>query len=212
MVMGVLAKIFEIKDRIDELEELIRDDIDSQVSVELSNDVEINVFDEALAHTLEIEGGLSDRDLIADPGGLTNLGITQKTLDSFNRRHPEYNLPRSVIDLKTIDAKIIYKIDYWNVCHCDQLPAPAAILIFDMAVNAGPARSKKLMQKTLGVVQDGIIGPKTLGAISEYDQSKFISYFSMYRLEFYTSLSNWKHNIGWARRVVDSAIFAHKFI
>jgi lysozyme family protein len=209
--MGVAEKIFEIKDQLDELSSLIEVEINSQKTPDLFASSE-DIFDQALAHTLEIEGGLSDRDSAADPGGLTNLGVTQKTLDSFNRRHTEYNLPRSVRDLKPIDAKVIYKIDYWNVCHCDQLPASVAILIFDMAVNAGPARAKKLMQKTLGVVQDGIVGPKTLSAMNDIDPSKFVSYFSMYRLEFYTSLSNWKHNIGWARRVVDSAIFAHKFI
>ncbi len=45
---------------------------------------------------------------------------------------------------------------------CSELPAGFGLEVFEFGVNAGPARSVQLLQRMLGVPQDGKVGPKTV--------------------------------------------------
>src|SRR5690625_897685 len=103
------------------------------------------------------EGGWSDH--AQDPGGKTNHGITLATYTNWRRSQ---GLPDpSADDLRAIseeEVEAIYQQNYWDACRCDDLPPPIALLVFDMAVNAGPSRSARLLQEALGVTVDGIIG------------------------------------------------------
>jgi lysozyme family protein len=124
------------------------------------------VLDQALTFTLGNEGGYSNHP--ADPGGATNFGIIQRTLDRWNGIHPELNFPPDVKNLTMEQAEAIYRADYWR---WDDITAPAiAIKLFDIGVNCGLATAVKLLQKAVNTLVnpplavDGQIGPKTLGA------------------------------------------------
>ena len=115
-------------------------------------------FQACLAFTLQQEGGFVDDPY--DPGGATNMGITLAT-------YREWFPQATVADLRVIDSATvseIYENDYWFASDADQFASGVDLMMFDMAVNAGPARAAKLLQQCLGVAQDGRIGPITLAA------------------------------------------------
>ena len=105
------------------------------------------------------EGGFANHP--NDAGGPTMKGIT---LAVFRRHHPR----ASVEALKAItDTEVarIYKIDYWDKVRGDDLPAGLDYTLFDYALNSGPGRPAKAIQRLVGATIDGAIGPKTLAAI-----------------------------------------------
>lgn len=157
-------------------------------------------FTRSLRFVRRWEGGWSDHK--DDPGGATQYGITLATYTTWRRSQ---GLPDpSAADLRTIteeEVEAIYQQNYWDACRCDELPLPIALVVFDMAVNAGPSRSIRLLQEALGVSVDGIIGPKTLGAARAADPQKAAAEFTARRSLYYASLSTFRtFGLGWMRR------------
>jgi lysozyme family protein len=71
-----------------------------------------------------------------------------------------------------------------------------------MGVNAGPGRSIKLLQQSIGCVPDGVIGPKTRELISSSNGTNLIAKFSETRREYYRSLKTFPiFGKGWLARV-----------
>lgn len=143
------------------------------------------------------EGGFSNDP--ADPGGATQFGITLATLESFRDVH---NLtPADVKDLTRQEACEIYRTRYWNVLRCDDLPAGLDLVVFDFGVNAGPARSARLLQKVVGAEADGSVGPATVAAAHAANTAAAIASFSQDRLAYYRGLSTWaRFGNGWTNR------------
>jgi len=108
-------------------------------------------WNESIEFVLAREGGytLDENDL----GGETNWGISKKA-------YPNLDIKNLTIE----QAKEIYRKDYWNPCKCDELPSHLAIAVFDAAVNMGVKTSIRMLQTSLGVISDGIIGDKTISA------------------------------------------------
>ena len=104
-------------------------------------------FGEILADTLDIEKGYKhDKN---DRGGATNKGITLETYSKWLKKH---KLPTNRINMKTIpDAHVnsIYKEEYWDVIHGDQLPPIIAQQLFDFAVNSGNQTAIKKLQSII---------------------------------------------------------------
>lgn len=71
------------------------------------------------------------------------------------------------------DAKKIYYCDYWLKGRCDEIKNEViAAKFFDLVVNVGIKTATRLIQRALRsvdsyVIEDGILGQKTLGAINE---------------------------------------------
>jgi lysozyme family protein len=117
-------------------------------------------FRDALALTLEHEGGFSDHPL--DRGGRTYRGVTQKTYDAFRKTIGQDARPVELADEWEIER--IYFDDYWAPCNCDALPVRLGQCVFDMAVNSGAWNAKLTLQEALRVRADGVIGPLTIRA------------------------------------------------
>lgn len=62
-------------------------------------------------------------------------------------------------------AELLFRQDYWDPCRCDELPPGLAIAVADAAYNQGPRTAGALLQRALGVTQDGIVGDKTIRAV-----------------------------------------------
>jgi lysozyme family protein len=106
-------------------------------------------FKRALAFTLKWEGGFVNHP--ADPGGATNLGITQKVYDAWRLRHGEE--PQSVKLIDPADAEAIYRERYWVASGCHQIPDDRlALAHFDSAVNCGPTRAAQWLRISKGNV------------------------------------------------------------
>jgi hypothetical protein len=145
------------------------------------------------------EGGFVDDPV--DPGGATNMGITIGTLAAVRgapvSREDVQNLTRD-------EARQIYRAHYWNALSCDSLPAGIDLVVFDFGVNAGVARSAKLLQKLVHVETDGEIGPITVGAARAIDPAHVIKSFSDARMDHYRGLSTWERfKNGWTRRTAE---------
>lgn len=169
-----------------------------------------NNFDAALREILKSEGGYVDHP--RDPGGCTNKGIT---LATYRRIKPD----ATCFSLRNIQDDVvrgIYNLHYWDTVSGDDLPPGIDLVVFDMAVNAGPRRASKLLQKILGVDDDGIIGPVTLKAASEAfgeGPEKLLGNYAEARISFYKKLRHFDtFGKGWLRRVASSSKAAHAII
>jgi len=124
----------------------------------------MNRFDECLTFVLRHEGGYTNNPL--DRGGATNRGITQATLDEWRISK---GLPRSPVSgLSGQEISAIYQKRYWVPSGAGALESPLDLVVFDAAVQHGPTRSVKWLQRAVSVVPDGIPGPQTWRAVSSY--------------------------------------------
>lgn len=166
--------------------------------------MEANFF-KSLDMVLKHEGGFVDHP--EDPGGATNKGITHKTYADFLGRPLE-----DVSELKNIPdehVQMIYKNGYWDRVKGDELPAGVDFSTFDWAVNSGPGRAAKALQKAVMVAQDGAIGPMTLAAAAEFTPEEIIESIAQQREEFYRSLRTFDtFGKGWLRRNEETRDFS----
>lgn len=128
-----------------------------------------------------------------DPGGVTKYGIDQ-------RSHPKVNIAR----LTRTEATAIYLAD-WNRLPCDELPRPLGELLMDIVQNGGPGA--QWIQRAVGVVTDGFIGPKTLAAAAAWARGPVgrirdgIDFVCDRRADRFRGLPGAKHYLkGWLRR------------
>ncbi len=163
-------------------------------------------YERALAEVLEQEGGYSnDR---GDPGGPTKYGIT--IWDA--RMYWKHNATASDMRLMPLSvAKEIYKSKYWDAIHGDELPAGVDLAVFDYGVNSGTHRAAAVLQRLLGVPDDGIIGPVTLAHVNELESDNLIRQICAERLHFLQRLGTWHlFGRGWGRRVAEVKTLALK--
>lgn len=147
-------------------------------------------FEAGFKAVIGVEGGLVNDP--NDKGGLTKYGISKKAFPNLD-----------IANLTLDDAKRIYKQNYWDKCRCDDLPASFDIAVFDTAVNMGIKEASILLQKTLGVTADGIIGNKTLAAAKTAGETELRRFFLL-RLYDYSQFESYKHyKKGWLNRLLD---------
>jgi len=155
----------------------------------------ISNWSKAFLLLLESEGGYVNNP--SDPGGRTNLGVTQSTWENWVG-HP-------VKDMRGLTPEIVaplYRQKYWDACKCDLLPTGLDYMVFDFAVNAGVGRSTKTLQSAVGTAPDGDIGKKTLQAIMTCSKGQLIDKFSVAKESFYRSLPTFAvFGNGWLNRV-----------
>jgi lysozyme family protein len=155
-----------------------------------------NLFEAAVDFILSVEGGLVNDP--SDPGGLTKFGISQRAYPNLNIR-----------DLTPDAAKALYRQDYWNRCSCDKLPAGIAFVLFDAAVNQGVSASIRMLQRSLNLAQDGVIGPATLTAATAQMPAAIVAEMIARRSVAYalTPLAA-RDGLGWFRRLAKVHQFA----
>jgi lysozyme family protein len=151
----------------------------------------------SIKQVLKHEGGYVNHP--SDPGGATNKGITQLTYNAWRKSK---GLPmRSVKLLEDAEVGAIYKQNYWDKVHGDELPVGVDYAVFDFAVNSGPARAAKFLQRLVGVAADGIIGPATVIAATA-KQFGLVDKLCDERLRFLQTLPHWRvFKNGWTSRV-----------
>jgi lysozyme family protein len=151
-------------------------------------------FQACLDLVLKSEGGWVNHP--SDPGGETNLGVTKRVWEEYVG-HPVESLKK----LTKEDVAPLYEQKYWRPCYGEVLPRGLDFVVFSMGVNAGPGRSVKLLQQSIGCVPDGIIGPATRELISASNSATLIAKFSEARRDYYRSLKNFPiFGKGWVAR------------
>lgn len=156
-------------------------------------------FEPALAALLKHEGGYVNHP--KDPGGMTNLGVTKRVWEAYIGKEVTED------DMRNLTPYVVaplYKTRYWDAVKGDELPAGVDMCVFDCAVNSGAGRAVRLLQKTVGVKDDGMIGPATLNAVKSKAVQDVIEGFTDHRQKFLESLPTFgDFGKGWTRRVVE---------
>jgi len=151
-----------------------------------------NIIDKILIN----EGGYVDDP--HDRGGETKFGISKLS-------YPKLDIK----NLTVVDAKIIYKRDYWDKIKGDEIKSDAiAYEIFDTAVNMGTRTASKLAQIVCEAHPDGFIGNNTLIQLNEIDKELFVAKFKLAKIARYAYLvkkrpANKKFLFGWINRTLE---------
>lgn len=154
---------------------------------------------------LQWEGGfVNDPD---DLGGATNMGVTIETYEAYCRKK---GYPRPTIErLKNLNKDEwaeIFKTLYWDRWKADGINNQAVANILVDWVWASGVHGIKRPQKLLGVVADGLVGPKTIAAINAADPRKLFDAIKADRAKFIDEIckarpKNEKYRKGWMNRI-----------
>lgn len=143
-------------------------------------------FDEKFLKTIAVildhEGGyVDDPD---DRGGETKFGISKQS-------YPHLDIPALDLDA----AKAIYFEDYWQPERYHEIQdLPLIIKLFDLTVNMGTRMAHRLIQRALrsagrDVIEDGLLGPKTIAAINAVDVSDLLAALKSEAAGYYRSIA-----------------------
>lgn len=145
-------------------------------------------YDKCFEVVIGHEGGYSNDP--HDPGGETMYGITR-------RDHPDafaHGLP----SLET--AKAIYAEKYWRAAGCDRLPEPYDLIVFDSAVNQGNYPAVTILQRALGLMPDGRVGPLTIAACQTAGKEGPARCLAERALRYAQTNGFARYGIGWLKR------------
>lgn len=170
----------------------------------------------AIKKVLEHEGGFG-----ADPrdpgnwtGGKEGAGELKGTKYGISAaQYPGTD----IANLTEQTAFLIYLNDYWTVCKCNDLPPALAVMVFDAAVQHGAGVNQDdapaMLQRAIGSIPDGKIGPKTIEAAQKIDTAKALRNLFTERAIHYSNNRNWTvYKQGWMKRLGDQMIFACSFL
>lgn len=159
----------------------------------------IGAFDACFKAVLQHEGHYTNDP--RDPGGRTNLGVTQRAWEAY------LGLPVTETDMRRLTPEIVrpfYRSQYWDKLNCDQLPAGVDYVVFDLGVNSGVMKAAKTLQSAVGAFADGKIGPQTLAAVRHANSANLVINLCDMRMDFLRGLSKFAiYGKGWTNRVDD---------
>lgn len=169
---------------------------------------------QALEWIFESEGGYVNHP--RDPGGATNMGITQRTYDAWRRGK---SLPtQSVKKITRNEAALIYVQDFAAPIRFEELPIGVAYCVFDFAVNSNPTNATKALQRVINahfktnppddprhprkLILDGRLGSLTLAAVRDIDPMLLVDKLTAERRRFVRTLTHYPtFKNGWERRI-----------
>jgi len=156
-------------------------------------------FDRAFAIVVGEEGEYSD-----DPQDRGNWTSGQIGVGEF--KGTKYGIAAHVyphLDIKNLtldEAKRIYLIDYWMKAYCHDMRWQVALPVFDSAVNQGVGAAIRMLQDALGVMVDGIVGPRTKAAIANAND-RHVARFMARRVFRYQQHAKYeRYKDGWLTR------------
>ena len=154
-------------------------------------------WQDALANVLKHEGGYVNHP--SDPGGRTNLGVTQRVWEEWVKHDVDEKQMR---ELTPEMVAPLYEEKYWQRVKGDDLPSGVDYVVFDASVNSGTGRASKWLQECVGVQPDGVIGPMTLRTVQSMVPADLVNLYCDKRLAFLRELKTWDtFGKGWERRV-----------
>lgn len=162
------------------------------------------MFDKAFERTVGHEGGFT-----ADPkdrGNWTTGVIGKGELKGTKFGISAMTYPNlDIKNLTVAEAKAIYKRDFWDAFNMGAFPGVLQFQLFDAAINHGWRRVVPMLQRALGVTDDGIIGPVTVAAMHMIDKNDLVMKFLAERIEYFTKLSTFTtYARGWMMRCANN--------
>ena len=163
-------------------------------------------FDKAFDRLIGHEGGYTNNP--ADDGNWTGgkqgRGILQGTKYGIAASSYPY---LTIKDLTVEKAKEIYYRDYWQLI--GKAHPAIKFQLFDAAVNHGHGNAIRMLQKAVGVTDDGWWGSNSQAALDKEDHNDILMRFLGYRLKFWASLTKFtEFGRGWTIRGAENLILA----
>jgi lysozyme family protein len=154
------------------------------------------VFLAVIDHIIKLEGGLTVDPV--DPGNWSNGKLVGTKYGISSKAYPNVDLNK----LTEAQAAEIYYEDYWMGNNCFIYPNPMIMaLMLDMSINHGCRNANQILQRAVGVDDDGIVGKKTMAAVVRHGGSRLFTMLVNERIKFYTKLSLFnRYGRGWMRR------------
>jgi len=153
--------------------------------------------------------------LVGDKGGLTYGGIAYNfnpswegwpTVNSFIASRGGIQNIKNNTRIPQVDSLVVkfYK-NWWDSLGLSAIKSQdVANIIFDWIVNSGERTPTKLIQKIVGVSQDGNFGPMTIEAINKMNAAKLNNAIKVAREAFYYSIATGANAAflkGWLNRL-----------
>jgi lysozyme family protein len=165
-----------------------------------------NETNESLFQRARKTGWADDPD---DLGGQTMVGVTMATYEEYCRRkgYPKPTTGR-LMDLSYNDWKSILKMLYWDRWNADEIKSQSIAEIVCDFVWASGVHGIKVPQDLVGVIPDGIVGPKTLAAVNSRNPRELFDQIKIARFDFIEDIcrkrpANNKFKRGWMNRIND---------
>jgi len=168
-------------------------------------------FAHALSIVLAHEGGLVDDP--ADPGGITNFGVSIRFAGSVNLDldGDGWTTGEDIRALTRAAAAVIYHDHFWAPLQCAAMPPAVALMVFDGAVNQGRRTTARRLQRAAGAIDDGHVGPNTLRAIGQWSgrHTALVDDIAARRARRYAQTANFeRYGLGWMRRLMTTHGYA----
>lgn len=165
-----------------------------------------NETNESLFQRARKTGWADDPD---DLGGQTMVGVTMATYEEYCRRkgYPKPTTGR-LMDLSYNDWKSILKMLYWDRWNADEIRSQSIAEIVCDFVWASGVHGIKVPQDLVGVIPDGIVGPKTLAAVNSRNPRELFDQIKIARFDSIEDIcrkrpANNKFKRGWMNRIND---------
>jgi lysozyme family protein len=165
-------------------------------------------FDDAFERLLGHEGSFQNDP--KDRGNWTTGVIGQGKCLGTKFGISAMTYPGEDIAGMTLDrAKAIYRRDFWGPAGCDAVPDAVKFDLFDTAVNSGVVASIRMLQRAVGEVVDGKLGPRTLLTAQTIDPERLLARFNGHRLDYLNDQPAWPaFGRGWTQRIAQNLMEA----
>ena len=167
-------------------------------------------FKKAMPYVFMHEGGYNNK--VNDKGGATNYGISLLFLKGVKEdlNHDGKVDYLDIKGLKQAEAEKLYFKHFWRALYDELKYERLAIKLFDTAINMGHFKAHSLLQraiKAMGsvIIEDGDIGPKTLGLVNKYAENQLLDTYCKVQDAYYKAIiknnpSQAEFAKGWANR------------
>lgn len=162
-------------------------------------------FDKAFERLIGHEGVFDDN--AKDRGNWTTGIVGSGELRGTKYGIAAHAYPQlDIRNLTLAEAKTLYMRDYWSTVEAH---AALRFQLFDAAVNHGKGNAIRLLQRAVGVADDGHWGPVSQRALDALSLDDQLMRFIAHRLLFWASLSTFEtFGRGWTRRGANNLLFA----
>lgn len=175
------------------------------------------IFSKAHAFTAQWEGALTDHP--ADPGGITNYGVSLRWIRSLGHKLGDIDGDGDIDadDIRALSpaqAANLFQLKFWEAYRLSTLPQLTATVLYDCIVNTGPKQATLLAQRACNSLVgpfgvkldvDGILGPHTRDFLTLHATPTLATAMIERRKGFYRDLAQSKPELavferGWINR------------
>lgn len=162
------------------------------------------IFQRSMQRVRGHEGGFQDDS--RDRGNWTSGVIGKGELKGTKYGISAMTYPAEDIKNMSFErACELYYRDWWIPLNLNRFPAVLRYQLLDGAIHHGQHSTNRLLQRAVGAVDDGVVGPKTIAAVGSVEPQDLPLLFLAERLDFMTNVKTWpEYGRGWARRIANN--------